>query len=103
MIRRRLRAVQSLVDQAEYIGRSSLDASDRLIAAVEAALKDLERMPGMGHMWESDKKRLRDVRVWSPKGFPNHLIFYRKIENGIEWLYFFHGAQDIRGTLESDE
>lgn len=103
MIRRRLRAVQSLIDQAEYIGRSSPAASERLIDAVEAALKDLERMPGMGHMWESDEKRLRDVRVWSPKEFPKHLIFYRKIDGGIEWLYFFHGAQDIRGILESEQ
>lgn len=32
--------------------------------------------------------------------FPNHLIFYRPVEDGIEVLRVVHGAQDIEAIFE---
>jgi len=63
--------------------------------AVEETLADLERMPGMGHRYESARRQLAGIRVWSVKGFPNHLIFYRPTKEGIEVLHVLHGARDI--------
>jgi toxin ParE1/3/4 len=56
-------------------------------------------MPGMGRRYESSHPRLAAVRVWPVKGFRNHLIFYRPIENGIEVVHLFHGARDLDAAL----
>lgn len=35
------------------------------------------------------------MRVWPIRRFPNHLIFYRPIDGGIEVIRVLHGAQDL--------
>jgi toxin ParE1/3/4 len=42
------------------------------------------------------------LRIWRIDGFPNHLIFYRPIEGGIEIVRVLHGARDIDAVLESE-
>jgi len=34
------------------------------------------------------------------KRFPNHLAFYRCVENGIEIIRVLHGARDIEALFE---
>ena len=69
MIRRRPRAIYSIIELAEYIGQDSPQAAERFMDAVEETLCDLEQMPGMGHRYESAKPQLQGIRVWSVKGF----------------------------------
>ena len=59
-------------------------------------------MPGMGEQRESTNPRLDGLRVWRIDGFPNHLIFYRPIEGGIEIIRVLHGARDIDAVLEAE-
>jgi toxin ParE1/3/4 len=40
-------------------------------------------------------------QVWRIDGFPNHVIFCRPIEHGIEIVRVLHGARDIDVVLES--
>jgi toxin ParE1/3/4 len=59
-------------------------------------------MPGMGHRYESADPRLAGIRIWSVKGFPNHLIFYGPFDGGIEVIHLLHGARDIDAALTED-
>ena len=68
----------------------------------ETTFEQLEAMPGMGHLYASTDRRLAGVRVWSVKGFPKHLIFYRPSENGIEILHLIHGVRDIPAVLAEE-
>ncbi len=102
MIERRPRAIYAIIEIAEYLGQDSPAASERFMDATEGTFTQLESMPGLGHLYESSDKRLKGVRVCSVKGFPNHLIFYRPNEQGIEVLHVIHGARDIPAVFESE-
>jgi toxin ParE1/3/4 len=95
MIKRRPRAIYAIIDMAEYIGQSSPASAERFLDATEATFEQLEAMPGIGHLYESTDARLAEIRVWPVKGFRNHLIFYRPMDQGIEVLHVLHGARDI--------
>lgn len=99
MIRRRPRAISAIIEVAEYIGQNNPDAAERFMDAVEDALQLIEAVPGVGHPYRSEHPKLQDVRVGHVKGFPNHLIFYRPIPEGIEVIHVLHGARDIKSVL----
>ena len=102
MIKRRPRAIYAIIEIAEYIGQNSPASAERFMDATEAAFAQLEATPGMGHLYDSFDIRLANVRVWSMKGFPNHLIFYRPSEAGIEIIHVLHGARDISAVLAEE-
>jgi toxin ParE1/3/4 len=54
----------------------------------------------MGEPRESANPRLASLRVWPIVGFPNHLIFYRPIDGGIEVIRVLHGARDVDRVLK---
>ena len=56
----------------------------------------------MGERHESPHPRFAGLRVWRIQGFPNHLIFYRPIDGGIEVVRVLHAARDIDRALESE-
>jgi plasmid stabilization system protein ParE len=45
---------------------------------------------------------LAGLRIWRVDGFPDHLIFYRPIEGGIEIIRILPAARDIDAVLESE-
>jgi toxin ParE1/3/4 len=100
MIQRRPVAIRAIIDHAEYIGQNSPASAERFLNATERTFRQLEERPGLGHRYLSSNRRLAGVRVWSIKGFPNHLIFYRPINSGIEILHLLHGARDIPSVLQ---
>lgn len=51
-------------------------------------------------MREFQHPKAAGIRSWSITGFPNHLIFYRPVEGGIEVLRVLHGARDINAIFE---
>jgi plasmid stabilization system protein ParE len=57
-------------------------------------------MPGMGSPKLFKDTRLAGLRSWSVKGFPNHLIFYQRLENGIMVVAVIHGARDLEPFLK---
>ena len=97
-------AVLDIVEVAEFIAsRTSLDAANRFVAAAEKTVELLSRMPGLGTRWESDHPRLADLRFFPVTRFPNHLVFYRPLEDGLELVRVLHGAREIARLLESEE
>ena len=102
MIRKRLRAVEGLVERFEYLARADPGAAVRFVDAVEAALKAVEKMPGIGRRWGARGTSLGTVRVRAVTGFESYRLYYREIPGGIEWLAIRHAAQDEPETLEDE-
>ena len=98
------RAVLDLVELADFIAmRTSLDAADRFVPDAEKTIELLSRMPGLGTRWESGHPRLADLRFYPVTRFPNHLVFYRPLKDGLELVRVFYGARDIASLLEFEE
>ena len=87
-------------DQALYLFQQSPDASDRFIAACQSDFEKLAAMPGMGARREFHNPKAAGIRSWVLSGFPNHLVFYRPVDVGIEVLRVLHGARDIQAVFE---
>ncbi|HUB25377.1 MAG TPA: type II toxin-antitoxin system RelE/ParE family toxin [Tepidisphaeraceae bacterium] len=47
-----------------------------------------------------DHPRLVSVRSWRVKGFPNYLILYEPVDDGILVLAIIHGARDLERFLK---
>lgn len=93
--------MQAIVERASYIGVDSPASAERFLLATEATFQQLDEMSGMGHRYRTKNRRLRDLRVWAVKGFPNHLIFYRPAADGIEIVHLLHGARNIPAAMRS--
>ena len=84
---------------ARYLIDQSEDTARRFVDAVQKTLKDLARMPGMGSRKEFPDPDLSQVRSWRVEGFPNHLIYYLPLTDGIDVLAIMHGARDVEHEL----
>lgn len=92
-------ARQDLIDLADYMARDNLAASERFLVAAEKACEQLAGMPGLGSPWESENPALAGLRMWSVRGFPRHVIFYRPLPDGIEIVRVLHAARDLESIL----
>jgi toxin ParE1/3/4 len=95
-------AWQDLDDLAAFIQKDSPQAAIRFLEKAEESFRLLARSPELGGLCTFPHPRMSGIRVWSVKGFPNHLIFYRPIEHGIEVVRVLHGARDIEAVFEDD-
>ncbi len=93
-------ARRDLLEHYLFIGRDSPDAAERFIAAADRTFELLAGMPEMGTRWVTENVALHGVRRHPITGFPNHLVFYRPTEDGVDILHIFHGARDIPTLLD---
>jgi plasmid stabilization system protein ParE len=103
MTRRILRhdaAERDLADHVERIARNSPQAARRFVQAVEEGLQLLADMPGLGSPCELRNPAAGDLRFWIVRGFPNHLVIYRPLADGIAVVRVFYGAQDWQAIFE---
>ena len=87
-------------DQAVFLLRQSPQASDKFIEVCQSDLEKLAAMPGMGARREFRNPKAAGIRSWVLSGFPNHLVFYRPVDVGIEVLRILHGARDIQSLFD---
>ena len=82
----------------EYIARDDVNAADRVIAEIEAALPRLARMPGLGH----SRPDLADprYRIWVVRSF---LVVYRRTGRSVVVVRVVHGARNLRGLSSEEE
>lgn len=83
----------------DYLAERSPAAASRFIQSAQDTLSRLAAAPGIGSPKEFRSRRLVGIRSWPVAGFPNHLVFYRPVEDGIEVLGVLHGARNIRSVL----
>jgi toxin ParE1/3/4 len=96
-------AERDIDGQAEYLFReASLETALRFYEFAAVAFEKLARTPGLGEQRHSSNPLLAGLRIWRIDGAPNHLIFYRPIEGGIEIVRVLYGARDIDAVLESE-
>jgi toxin ParE1/3/4 len=89
-------ADRDIAGQAEYLTQhQSLQMGLRFYRATEETFLLLAGQTEMGKRTECRSSFLHGMRMFPLKRFPNHLIFYRLIENGIEIVRVLHGARDI--------
>jgi toxin ParE1/3/4 len=83
---------------ALYLLEQNEVAARRFVDAVEVTLKEMAIRPGMGSpkLYDDPPK---DVRSWAVHGFPNHLIYYIPLPDGIDVLSIMHGARDVQRHL----
>ena len=78
----------------EYIAESNIDAADKVLADLYAAMHKLVQMPGMGSL----KPTLTDARhrfwVVAP-----YVIVYRPDTSPLQIIRVLHGSRDIANLL----
>jgi len=91
-----------LAEIADFIAHDSLEAAERFLDATKAAFALLAEMPEMGTRCRFNNADASDIRLWSIRGFENHLVFYRPTSSGIEIVRVLHGSRDILALFADD-
>lgn len=100
-VEKRPQAIVDLANIAIYLAEEngSDEVAFRFLDAAEASFESLTATPEMGTVRRSSDPALVGVRMWRVAGFPNHLIFYRPIERGIEVIRVLHAKRDIESLF----
>jgi toxin ParE1/3/4 len=95
-------ADRDLDELAAFIAKDDIGAALRFYDAVARAYEQLLDRPGIAPSRDFGHPRLNALRMWPVPHFPNHLIFYRPVEDGIEIVRVLHAARDIASLLGDD-
>ena len=88
------RAEQDVSDIWDYIADDSIEAADRVLAALEKTVHRLSKNPGIGHMREElADRRHRFFLVYSC------LIVYRFETNPLQVIRVLHATRDVQSIL----
>ena len=79
----------------QHLATHSPAAADRFAESSITTIDELAKTPGIGSPKHFRSRVLAGIRSWPVAGFPNHLILYQPIENGIEVLAVIHGARRL--------
>jgi toxin ParE1/3/4 len=90
------RDVQEAVDF--YLTQNPSQAALQFIDALEEALYDIERHPGIGSMRYAHELDLPGLRCWPVKGYP-HVVFYVERGDHVDVWRVLHGSRDIPSWL----
>jgi len=97
-------ADRDIAGQAEYLTQhQNLQMGLRFYNAAKETFRLLAGQPEMGRRAECRSSFLQGMRMFPMKRFPNHLVFYRRVENAIEIVRVLHGARDIETLFEHGE
>jgi len=84
-------AQRDVDDIWSYVAQDSIDAAEKVTDAVDRAVRQLSRMPGLGH--ERLELRGRRYLVWSVYSY---LVIYRYGPKTLTVVRIVHGARDLR-------
>ena len=100
LILRREAAKRDLIDHFVYIGENhTIDRALRFRAKVDEAFRLLAENPLIGATRSFRNPAYNDVRLWPIRDFPDYLIFYRPIDNGIQIERVLAAKTDYRQHL----
>jgi toxin ParE1/3/4 len=98
----REKARSDIIELAVSIEQDSGNAASRFLYAVEQTLSLQADFPDIGSLFLSTNPPLVDLQVFRTKGFPNHLIFFRRKGGNIEVVRVIHGARDLDVALRTE-
>lgn len=90
-----------LDELVKHLAQSSRRAAQRLFQSARLSIKRLGKSPDLGSLVALRRPKIAGIRAWAVRGFPNHLICYREIPQGIEVVRILHAARDM-DTLFDD-
>ena len=96
-------AVRDLERESYYLARQDSDLRYRFQREFVTTCERLADSPTLGHRQETSRRGLAGIRRWRVDGFPNHLIFYREIGEGVEIVRLLHAASDWAGLFGIDD
>jgi toxin ParE1/3/4 len=88
-----------LHEHCNYLAQNSRDSAFHFFDAARQTFAALARMPGMGHLYESEED-IANIRKWTVKGFKKYLIFYRYDDEILEILRIVHATRDLDPLLK---
>lgn len=95
-VRLRSAAEQDVADQALYYQEVSVELALRFLDAFDAAASLIQCSPEIGGNCEFRRPPFDAIRVWPVGGgFKNVLVFYRVLDDEIEFVRVLHGARDL--------
>lgn len=102
-IRRTRQVREDIIDIYRYIHARSPAAAERVLDALERAIRRLLDTPGIGSRWSSSDPRLKGMRVAVVTPYRSYLIFFRASNDGIEVFRVVHGARDLDRIVDEIE
>jgi plasmid stabilization system protein ParE len=101
MIRRRVGVDDDIAEIALYLLEEAGESTAvRFIDGVELTLKELALARRRGIPKLFSDPALAEIRSWWVKGFPNHIIYYVPIPDGINVFAIWHGSRDVERRLK---
>jgi toxin ParE1/3/4 len=78
-------------------------AAERFVVAVDAAIAEICRRPGIGAPKRLTNAALEGLRSWPVKGFPEIRVYYLAARGAVRVIRVLHGKRDIGPLLEASE
>lgn len=97
----REKAQADLEELGQFIASDNPAAAAEVVRAVRVSFEQLARMPQLGRIVKKVKTSEK-LRMWLSPAFPNYLIFYRELPDGVDIVRVLHGARDIHRILENE-
>lgn len=85
-----------------YIAEDNLDVGVYFLVAVEDTLEIIAQNPYIGSKKQVNSSKLKDVRMWRVKSYPNYLIFYLVNNESIEIIRMIHAKRDFTIIFEDE-
>jgi len=100
----RSHAQADILRQYEYylIEKDAEAAAIRFLLAVQAAVVQVCKQPGIGTPKALDNRRLAGLRSWPVKGFSEIRIYYIVSDDVVRVIRVLHGRRDIDPMLEAE-
>jgi plasmid stabilization system protein ParE len=97
-------ARNDILRQYEYylIEKAAVPAAERFVTAVQAAIAQVCRNPGIGAPRILGNLRLAGLRSCAVKGFPEIRVYYLVTRDLIRVVRVLHGKRDISPILEAE-
>jgi toxin ParE1/3/4 len=95
----RERAWAAVEELSTFIARDNPAAAAEVVRQLRLSFEQLARTPQLGRAVRNIETTER-LRMWLSPAFRNYLIFYRKLQDGVEIVRVLHGARNIQRILE---
>jgi toxin ParE1/3/4 len=95
-------AMTDLAEHAEYIRERRPSSAIKFLGAAEATFRQLASMPGIGEPFESKNPAFEGLRCMPISRFPNHIVYYKPLSDGIVVYRLLHGASDRDAAIENE-
>ncbi|MCD6197693.1 MAG: type II toxin-antitoxin system RelE/ParE family toxin [Deltaproteobacteria bacterium] len=94
-------AEEDLINLWRYIAQDNPAAADRVHQSAEKTFESIADMPGIGTAYRSKRAKLHGLRFFPLTQYPNYVVYYREIDNGIEIVRVLHAHMEKERRLET--